>query len=242
MKTIFKILLFSFYPFSLYFLVQKSALSVVVGLCFSFIAFVIISQIKKKQTVIIDLSAATDERTNDFINYALFEKVILPEFVLQEAEKNKSDETLNKNIKKLKENKNVSLYAKDYKKLQNLELKTAHLAKELNAKIITTDFNLNKIAAVKGIKIIDLNDLYECLKPIALPGYKISVKLSKEGKDKNQAVGFLEDGTTVIAENGRHFIGQKVCLQVTSVLQTSSNKMLFGKVTKENFAENGTNI
>jgi uncharacterized protein YacL len=111
------------------------------------------------------------------------------------------------------------------------------LAKSLNAKIITLNFNLNKMSVMQGIKVVDLNDMYERLKPTVLPGHKITIFLVKEGRDKNQAIGFLDDGTTVVVENGRNFVGKRVNIKITSMLHSSDNKMLFGKIPNEDILE-----
>nr|MCR4662713.1 hypothetical protein [Endomicrobiaceae bacterium] len=141
------------------------------------------------------------------------------------------------NLESIKQNKKVKILYRNYYKIKSSEYKMIKLAKSLNAKIITLDFNLNKMSVMQGIKVIDLNDMYERLKPTILPGHKITIFLVKEGRDKNQAIGFLDDGTTVIAENGRNFVGKRVNLKITSMLHSSDNKMLFGKIPNEDILE-----
>jgi len=238
-----KIFLFIFYPLVTYFLIIRNITSVVIGLSLSVFTIFIIYCIEKKQksqVAILDISSISDERITDFINYSFFPKIILPKFIIDESEKllkTGNNRSLDNNIKKLKENNKVIISYKNYIDIKEPDFKIIRLARSLKAKIITTDFNLKKIATIHGIKVVNINDLYECLKPIILPGYKISVFLAKEGKEKNQAVGFFDDGTTVVAENGRTFIGKKVNLTITSILQTSSNKMLFGQISQDDFIE-----
>ena len=103
------------------------------------------------------------------------------------------------------------------------------LAKLLGVKILTTDFNLNKVAELQGVVILNVNDLANALRPVVLPGEAIEVRLVKEGKEANQAVGYLEDGTMIVVDNARKLIGQTVQVNVTSVLQTSAGRMIFAK-------------
>lgn len=243
LKIYIKIFLFVFYPLVTYFLIIRNITSVIIGLSLAIFTNFVIFLIEKKQksqVAILDISSISDERITDFINYSFFSKIILPKFIIDESEKLLkvgNNRSLDNNIKKLKENNKVVISYKNYTDIKEADFKIIRLAKSFKAKIITTDFNLKKIATIHGIKVININDLYECLKPIILPGYKISVFLAKEGKEKNQAVGFFDDGTTVVAENGRTFIGKKVNLTITSILQTSSNKMLFGQISQDDFIE-----
>jgi len=103
------------------------------------------------------------------------------------------------------------------------------LARELEAKIITTDFNLNKVASLQGVTVLNVNDLANALKPVVLPGEIMRVFILKEGKEYNQGVAYLDDGTMVVVDHARKLIGRAVEITVTSVLQTASGKMIFGK-------------
>ncbi|MBR2748291.1 MAG: hypothetical protein IKD97_00180, partial [Firmicutes bacterium] len=94
----------------------------------------------------------------------------------------------------------------------------------------TNDFNLNKVAAIKNVPVLNINDLANAVKPISIPGEKMNVKLVKAGKDREQAVAYLDDGTMIVVEDGRKYIGQDVYITVTSVLQTSAGRMIFGKI------------
>ena len=127
----------------------------------------------------------------------------------------------------------VKILEKDYRDLTDADTKLIRLAKELNAKIITTDFNLNKVASLEGVVVLNVNDLSAILKPIALPGETMNVFVVKEGKEKKQGVGYLDDGTMVVVEEGKSFIGKRVEVVVTSILQTSAGRMIFTKLSEE---------
>ncbi|GAB1402155.1 TRAM domain-containing protein [Elusimicrobiota bacterium] len=182
---------------------------------------------QKELVVILDSSAVTDIRIVEFIDCNLFDKVILPKFIIKELENQKDKKT---DIEKLKNNKRVEIINNNYSNLQSENFKILKLAKEKKAKIITKNFELNKMAIVKGVEVINLNDIYESLKPIILPGHSLSVFLVKEGKEQNQAVGYLEDGTTVVVENAKRAIGTRNNVVITSIMQTSTNRLVFAKI------------
>ena len=104
------------------------------------------------------------------------------------------------------------------------------LAKHLGGKVVTNDYNLNKIARLQGVEVINLNDVANALKPIVLPGEGLTVKLIKRGEEPGQGVGYLDDGTMVVTEQGAYHLGETVKLTVTSVLQTSAGRMIFGRL------------
>ena len=104
------------------------------------------------------------------------------------------------------------------------------LAKHLGGKVVTNDYNLNKIARLQGVEVINLNDLANAMKPIVLPGESLTVKLLKRGEEQGQGVGYLDDGTMVVAEQGAYHLGETLRLTVTSVLQTSAGRMIFGRI------------
>jgi uncharacterized protein YacL len=103
------------------------------------------------------------------------------------------------------------------------------LAKTLGARVVTNDFNLNKIAQLQGVEVININELANALKTVALPGEMLTIRLIKAGDQIGQGVGYLDDGTMVVAEGGRHLIGQEVTITVTSILQTPAGRMIFGR-------------
>ncbi|MDD2690131.1 MAG: TRAM domain-containing protein [Candidatus Omnitrophica bacterium] len=126
----------------------------------------------------------------------------------------------------------ISIHEEDFPEIAEVDAKLVKLAKLLNAKILTVDFNLNRVAAIQGIKVLNINELANAIKPVVFPGEEMKIKLIKEGKEHNQAVGYLDDGTMVVVEDARRFIGQEVKVAVTSVLQTQAGRMIFTKLEK----------
>jgi uncharacterized protein YacL len=124
----------------------------------------------------------------------------------------------------------VQIVQKDYAHVREVDLKLIELAKELGGKILTTDFNLNKVAHLHAVGVLNINDLANALKPVVLPGEKMNIAILKEGKEYNQGVGYLDDGTMVVVDHARRMIGRSIEISVTSVLQTASGKMIFGKI------------
>ena len=232
-------LLLIIYPIILY-LLSYNLVILVTSVVLSLLLFLLIQKIKRAKSVILDINAVYDARITDIINSNLFEHYILPKFVIKEIEeqtKNIKNKIVEKNLESIKKNKKVKVLYKNYFNLKSVEFKIIKLAKDLNAKIITTNFDLTKSGIIQNIKVIDINDLYERLKPIVLPGYSISIFLVKEGKERNQAIGFLEDGTTVVVEHAKSFIGKRVNVEITSSLHSSTNKMLFARLINENIMQ-----
>jgi uncharacterized protein YacL len=121
----------------------------------------------------------------------------------------------------------------DFPEIEDVDSKLIELAKHMDAKIITNDFNLNKIAQLQGVSVLNINELANALKPVVLPGEMINVFILKEGKERDQGVAYLDDGTMVVVDNSRKMIGQNVEITVTSVLQTTVGKMIFGRYNEE---------
>jgi hypothetical protein len=117
----------------------------------------------------------------------------------------------------------------DFPSVREVDLKLIELAKRYEGKIITNDFNLNKVAQLRGVEVLNINELANSLKPIVLPGEVMKVFILKEGKEYNQGVAYLDDGTMVVVDNARKVIGKTIDVSVTSVLQTTAGKMIFGK-------------
>lgn len=234
------LVLFVLFPVVIYFLVANTINAIIVSYCLSILLFLLIKRIKTKNFVLLDTSAVKDNRIIDVINSNLYQQFLLPRFVIREIDaklEKVKDKHLEENLETIKQNKKVKILYRNYSNIKSSDFKIIKLAKSLNAKIITVNFNLNKMSAVQGIKVIDLNDMYERLKPTILPGHKITIFLVKEGRDKNQAIGFLDDGTTVVVENGKNFVGKRVNIKITSMLHSSDNKMLFGKIPNEDILE-----
>jgi uncharacterized protein YacL len=121
----------------------------------------------------------------------------------------------------------------DFPEASDVDSKLIECAKVMGAKIVTNDYNLNKVARIHGIKVLNINELANSLRPVALPGESMSVFILKEGKEKDQGVAYLEDGTMVVVDNSRRMIGQTIDVTVTSVLQTTVGKMIFGRFNGE---------
>ncbi len=123
----------------------------------------------------------------------------------------------------------VTIFEKDFSELKDVDAKLVELGKNLNAKIVTTDFNLNKIASLQGVRVLNINDLSNALKAVVLPGEAMFVFVVKEGKERDQGIAYLDDGTMVVVEDGRKLVGKKVEVLVSSILQTSAGRMIFSK-------------
>ena len=123
----------------------------------------------------------------------------------------------------------VSLVDKDYDDISEVDSKLIRLAKDMKGKVITNDYNLNKVAEIHGVKVLNMNDLSNTVKTVVLPGEIITVHVLKEGKENNQGVAYLDDGTMIVVENGKDFIGKNIKANVTSVLQTSAGRLVFVK-------------
>src|SRR2546430_5323669 len=128
----------------------------------------------------------------------------------------------------------VQIVEDDFPSIREVDLKLIELAKLYEAKIVTNDFNLNKVAQLQGVEVLNINELANALKPIVLPGELMKVFILKEGKEYNQGVAYLDDGTMVVVDNARRMIGKNIDVSVTSVLQTTAGKMIFGR-----FGEDG---
>ena len=168
-------------------------------------------------------------------------KFIVPRFVLRELQQiADSSDSLKRArgrrgmdiLAKLQKTSNIDIkiHSEDFPDIKEVDAKLVKLAKVLSAKILTNDYNLNKIAEIQGVKVLNVNELANALRPVVLPGEALEVRLIKEGKEYNQGVGYLEDGTMVVVDNARRFIGQNVHVEVGSVLQTSAGRMIFGRL------------
>jgi uncharacterized protein YacL len=198
------------------------------------------------EPVILDTSAVIDGRIYDIAETKfLMATLVIPKFILNELQRlADSNDAIKRNrakrglniVAKLQKSENIisKIYDKDYPQIKDADTKLVELAKESKAKIVTTDFNLNKIASIQGVSVLNINDLGNSLTPAYLPGENFMIFLIKEGSQQNQAVGYLDDGTMVVAEDGRKFIGKRVELTVTSIIQNSSGRMVFGKISDNN--------
>jgi uncharacterized protein YacL len=127
----------------------------------------------------------------------------------------------------------VKIVDYDFPKLKDVDTKLIALAKKLNGKIVTNDYNLNKVAELQGIEVLNINQLATALKPAILPGEQMNIRILKEGKEYGQGIGYLDDGTMVVVDEAKKLLGKAVDVVVTSVLQTTSGRMIFGKLREQ---------
>ncbi len=202
-------------------------------------------QTKGTRPTLLDTSVLIDGRIADIGETGILEsRLIVPRFVLRELQTvaDSSDKLKRARgrrgldvLQRLQGNKRleVSLYdssGRTRKESDDVDSQLMDLAAEMNARVLTNDFNLNKVANLRGVDVINLNDLANALKPIVLPGERMTVRLIKSGEAPGQGVGYLEDGTMVVVEQGRGHLNEEVEVAVTSVIQTSAGKMIFGKM------------
>jgi uncharacterized protein YacL len=191
---------------------------------------------------ILDTSAIIDGRIGDVVGTGFLEGTLLvPEFVLRELQMvaDSSDGSRRQRgrrgldiLQKMQASPAlaVQIVEDDFPQIREVDLKLIELAKKVGAPIVTNDFNLSKVAQLHHVRALNLNDLANSLKPLVLPGEKMHILILKEGKEYNQGVGYLDDGTMVVVDNARRMIGRALEITVTSVLQTASGKMIFGKI------------
>jgi uncharacterized protein YacL len=195
----------------------------------------------KKSYKILDTSVIIDGRIADIAETGFLDGIIVtPQFVLRELQLvADSADSLKRNrgrrgldiLQRLQKvaNLTIQIVEDDFPSVREVDLKLIELAKVYEGKIITNDFNLNKVAQLQGVEVLNINELANSLKPIVLPGETMRVFILKEGKEYNQGVAYLDDGTMVVVDNARKMIGKTIDVSVTSVLQTTAGKMIFGK-------------
>jgi len=196
---------------------------------------------QKDEHKILDTSVIIDGRIADICKTGFIEgTLVIPEFVLEELQHiaDSSDllkrnrgrrglDILNKIQKEL--DVKVLIYEGDFEEISEVDSKLVRLAKALQGKVITNDFNLNKVCELQGVSVLNINDLANAVKPVVLPGEEIMVQVIKDGKEHGQGVAYLDDGTMIVVEGGRDYIGATIEVLVTSVLQTSAGRMIFAK-------------
>ncbi len=202
------------------------------------------SERKATEIKILDTSVVIDGRVADIAEVGFLSgTIILPKFVLNEVQAlADSKDPIKRSrarrgldvLNKLKEigHLDLKISSKDYPEAKGVDAKLINLAKEMGAAIITNDYNLNKIAKLDGIQVLNLNDLANAVKPVLLPGEEFELDVLKEGKENNQGVGYLSDGTMVVVANGLGYIGKRIPVRVTSILQTSAGRIIFTEPKK----------
>jgi uncharacterized protein YacL len=196
------------------------------------------------EMTVLDTSVIIDGRIQDIFKTKFVQgKLIIPKFVLKELQQiaDSTDSTKRQRGRRGLEilhalqkemGQDIMLHEEDFSETQEVDAKLVKLAKLLEAKVLTVDFNLNRVATLQGVKVLNINELANALKPVVFPGEEMRVKLLKEGKEHNQAIGYLDDGTMIVVEDSRRLIGQEVKVVVTSVLQTQAGRMIFAKIDK----------
>jgi uncharacterized protein YacL len=196
----------------------------------------------KRSAKLLDTSVIIDGRIADIAEAGFIEGLmVIPEFVLRELQvvADSTDGSKRQRgrrgldmLQRMQSNCSiqVQIVPDDFPSIREVDLKLIELAKKWEAKVVTNDFNLNKVAHLHHVEVLNINDLANALKPVVLPGERMTVVILKEGKEYNQGVGYLDDGTMVVVDHARKMIGKPVDISVTSVLQTASGKMIFGKM------------
>ena len=195
----------------------------------------------RKSYKILDTSVIIDGRIADIAETGFLDgTIVIPQFVLRELQLvADSADSLKRNrgrrgldiLQRLQKvaTLQIQIVEDDFPTVREVDMKLIELAKLYEGKIITNDFNLNKVAQLQGVEVLNINELANSLKPIVLPGEIMKVFILKEGKEYNQGVAYLDDGTMVVVDNARKMIGKTIDISVTSVLQTTAGKMIFGK-------------
>lgn len=199
---------------------------------------------------VLDTSVIIDGRIFEICETGFLEgPLVIPEFVLKElqhiadssdslkrAKGRRGLDVLNKIQKEL--DIEVRVTDRDYSEPSEVDLKLLKLAQELKGKVVTNDYNLNKVAEVHGVEVLNINELSNAVKPIAIPGEEMKVQVIKVGKEQGQGIAYLDDGTMIVVESGRSYVGKTIDVIVTSVIQTPAGRMIFGK-PKELFEKEG---
>lgn len=194
-----------------------------------------------KRHKILDTSVIIDGRIADICQTGFLDgEIVIPQFVLGELQHiADSSDALKRNrgrrgldiLKRIQRDIpiQVTIYEGDFEEIQEVDSKLVKLAKVLNGIVVTNDFNLNKVCDLQGVQVLNINDLANAVKPVVLPGEELHVQMIKDGKEQNQGIAYLDDGTMIVVEDGKNFIGKHIDVIVTSVLQTSAGRMIFAK-------------
>jgi uncharacterized protein YacL len=206
----------------------------------------------KRSFKILDTSVIIDGRIADVCETAFVDgTLIIPQFVLRELQLvADSSDSLKRNrgrrgldiLQRMQKmtTVQVQIVEDDFPQLREVDMKLIELAKLYEGKVVTNDFNLNKVAQLQGIPVLNINELANALKPVVLPGETMRVFILKEGKEYNQGVAYLDDGTMVVVDNAKKMISKTIDIAVTSVLQTTAGKMIFGKFDERRYMQEST--
>ncbi|WP_254567709.1 PIN/TRAM domain-containing protein [Oscillatoria sp. HE19RPO] len=197
--------------------------------------------LKPAATKVLDTSCIIDGRVETLLATGFLEgQILVPQFVLQELQMVADASNDQKRVRgrrgldvlnRIKETyaERIVIHPADYEDLQTVDAKLVRLAQEINATLLTNDYNLSKVATVQKVLVLNINDLTQAVRPVYLPGDSLDLKILKEGKEEAQGVGYLDDGTMVVVEEGRKYIGDQLRVVVTSSLQTAAGRMIFAR-------------
>jgi uncharacterized protein YacL len=199
----------------------------------------------RRDLKVLDTSVIIDGRIADVAETGfLTGTLIIPQFILRELQQVADSPDSSKRqrgrrgldmLNRLQNNSSldIQIVETDFPAVREVDLKLIELGKQIDAVIVTNDFNLNKVAQLRGVNVLNINELANALKPVVLPGEAMRVFILKEGKEYNQGVAYLDDGTMVVVDNARRLIGKNADIAVTSVLQTTAGKMIFGRLWED---------
>jgi uncharacterized protein YacL len=202
-------------------------------------------KVTRKDVKILDTSVIIDGRIADVAETGFLSgTIVIPQFILRELQQVADSPDSSKRqrgrrgldmLNRLQSNSTLDIQVidTDFPAVKEVDLKLLELSKSLDGVVVTNDFNLNKVAQLHGIQVLNINELANSLKPVVLPGEAMRVFILKEGKEYNQGVAYLDDGTMVVVDNARRMIGKNADIAVTSVLQTTAGKMIFGRLSEE---------
>ena len=197
--------------------------------------------LKPASAKILDTSCIIDGRIEELLNTGFIDgQILVPRFILQELQAvadSSSDQKRTRGrrgldlLNRLQElhGSRIVIHPGDYEEVTTVDAKLVRLAQDINAALLTTDYNLNKVASLQQVQVLNVNDLAQALQPLYLPGDSLNLKILKEGKEPAQGVGYLDDGTMVVVEEGKDYIGNELAVIVTSALQTSAGRMIFAR-------------
>ena len=204
-----------------------------------------------RSQILVDTSAIIDGRIADIAETGFIPgKLLVPRFVLAELQNiADSDDALRRSrgrrglelLNTMRQNKNVEIdiVEDNPEKVKEVDAKLVYLARKYKTDILTTDYNLNRVATIESVKVLNMNELSQALRAVVLPGEEMVVKVVQAGKEKNQGVGYLEDGTMIVVDGGDRLIGKEVSTEVTRIFQTVAGKMIFTSPIQTNHASPG---
>lgn len=207
--------------------------------------------LKPAATKVLDTSCIIDGRIEDILATGFIEgQILVPQFVLQELQQVADASSDQKRVRgrrgldilnRIKEAypDRIAIHPADYDDIPTVDAKLVRLAQDINGTLLTNDYNLNKVASLQQVPVLNINDLAQAIRPTYLPGDTFDLKILKQGKEPAQGVGYLNDGTMVVVEEGGEYIGDEICVLVTGALQTSAGRMIFARPEQSSAVQRG---